>query len=208
VLRAKGVQVTEVVDHGWSKSIYFKDPNGMSLEYCGTLRDLTEDDATMPERFTVPRAALEYGNETAAITARHTQRVRRATASEPRRRFRRGPRSVSARARWHSRGHCWPGLDLAEIHSHDRLIGYAIEFWGRGGGGRTRTYEGLASGFTALQMLFLKDFQAFCCSPPQKRLFRRRKLRTIVATREEVAINIQGHADRRMAQPLLNQLRC
>jgi hypothetical protein len=140
----------------------------MSLEYCGTLRDLTEDDATMPERFTVPRAALEYGNETAAITARHTQRVRRATASEPRRRFRRGPcsphSSVSGRARWHSRGHCWPGLDLAEIHSHDRLIGYAIEFWGRGGGGRTRTYEGLASGFTALQMLFLKDFQAFCCS--------------------------------------------
>jgi glyoxylase I family protein len=33
-LRAKGVEVTEVVDHGWSKSIYFKDPNGMSLEYC------------------------------------------------------------------------------------------------------------------------------------------------------------------------------
>jgi hypothetical protein len=61
----------------------------------------------------------------------------------------------------------WPllaGLDLAEIRSHDRLIGYAIEFWGRGGGGWTRTYEGLASGFTALQMLFLKDFQAFCCS--------------------------------------------
>jgi catechol 2,3-dioxygenase-like lactoylglutathione lyase family enzyme len=36
-LRAKGVQVTEVVDHGWSKSIYVKDPNGMSLEYCCTL---------------------------------------------------------------------------------------------------------------------------------------------------------------------------
>jgi hypothetical protein len=31
--------------------------------------DLTEDDATMQERFTVPRAALELGNETAAITA-------------------------------------------------------------------------------------------------------------------------------------------
>jgi catechol-2,3-dioxygenase len=25
-LRAKGVEVTDIVDHGWSKSIYFKDP--------------------------------------------------------------------------------------------------------------------------------------------------------------------------------------
>src|SRR5260370_4955065 len=68
-LRAKGVEVTEVVDHGWSKSVYFKDPNGMSLEYCCMLRDLTEDDATMQERFTIPRAALELGNATAAVKA-------------------------------------------------------------------------------------------------------------------------------------------
>ena len=45
-LRAKGIEVTDIVDHGWAQSIYFKDPNGMSLEYCCTLRDLTEDDAT------------------------------------------------------------------------------------------------------------------------------------------------------------------
>jgi hypothetical protein len=69
-LRAKGVEVTEVVDHGWSQSIYFKDPNGMSLEYCCMpLRNLTEDDATMQERFAIPRAALELGNATAAIKA-------------------------------------------------------------------------------------------------------------------------------------------
>ena len=31
-LRAKGVDVTEIVDHAWAKSIYFRDPNGLSLE--------------------------------------------------------------------------------------------------------------------------------------------------------------------------------
>ena len=64
-LRAKGVAVTDVVDHGWSKSIYFQDPNGLSLEYCCLMRDFTEDDATMQDRFTIPRAVLELGNATA-----------------------------------------------------------------------------------------------------------------------------------------------
>ena len=65
------------------------DPKGMSLEYCGTLRDLTEDDATMPERFTVPRAALEYGNETdygaahAARAARNSVEAATAVSARP-----------------------------------------------------------------------------------------------------------------------------
>jgi len=33
-LREKGVEVTDVVDHGWCASIYFHDPNGLQLEYC------------------------------------------------------------------------------------------------------------------------------------------------------------------------------
>ncbi len=33
-LREKGVKVTEVVDHGWCKSIYFRDPNCLQLEFC------------------------------------------------------------------------------------------------------------------------------------------------------------------------------
>jgi len=61
-LRAKGVEVTDIVDHGWARSIYFKDPNGLSLEYCCIVRNLTEDDATMQERFTIPREALELNN--------------------------------------------------------------------------------------------------------------------------------------------------
>src|SRR5260370_41302396 len=45
-LRAKGVEVTDIVDHGSSKAIYFKDPNGMSLEYCSLVRNFTKDYAT------------------------------------------------------------------------------------------------------------------------------------------------------------------
>jgi catechol 2,3-dioxygenase-like lactoylglutathione lyase family enzyme len=33
-LLAKGVPVTDIVDHEWAQSIYFHDPNGISLEYC------------------------------------------------------------------------------------------------------------------------------------------------------------------------------
>ncbi|MGH7947960.1 MAG: VOC family protein [Candidatus Binataceae bacterium] len=50
-LIAKGVKVTDVVDHDWAKSIYFKDPNGMSLEYCCYTRELTAEDAKMLPRF-------------------------------------------------------------------------------------------------------------------------------------------------------------
>jgi len=52
-LIGKGVRVTPVVDHEWMKSIYFKDPNGLLLEYACTTRELDEDDARMQVRFTV-----------------------------------------------------------------------------------------------------------------------------------------------------------
>lgn len=57
-LLAKGVEVTEVVDHDWAKSIYFNDPNGLSLEYCCYTRDLNKDDARMEERFEASVRAL------------------------------------------------------------------------------------------------------------------------------------------------------
>jgi catechol 2,3-dioxygenase-like lactoylglutathione lyase family enzyme len=60
-LRAKGVEVTEVVDHDWAKSIYFKDPNGIQLEFCCYTRDLNTDDARMQHRaeISVRRLGLE-----------------------------------------------------------------------------------------------------------------------------------------------------
>jgi hypothetical protein len=41
------VEVSEVVDHEWARSIYFKDPNGIQLEYCCFTRDLDDDDARL-----------------------------------------------------------------------------------------------------------------------------------------------------------------
>ena len=58
-LRGKGVETTEIIDHGWARSIYFKDPNGISLEYCCVVGNRPEGDAMMQGRFTVSRAALE-----------------------------------------------------------------------------------------------------------------------------------------------------
>jgi catechol 2,3-dioxygenase-like lactoylglutathione lyase family enzyme len=69
-LRAKGVEVTDIVDHGFAKSIYFKDPNGVSLEYCCFVRNFTKDDASMRERFTVSRAELELNNASEIIKLR------------------------------------------------------------------------------------------------------------------------------------------
>ena len=55
------LEVTEVVDHDWAKSIYFKDPNGMQLEYCCFTRNLNANDARMQDRFemSVRRLGLE-----------------------------------------------------------------------------------------------------------------------------------------------------
>ena len=41
-LRDKGVDVTDVVDHGWCKSIYFRDPNYLQLEYCVLSGELSD----------------------------------------------------------------------------------------------------------------------------------------------------------------------
>lgn len=65
-LRAKGLEVSDIVDHNWARSIYFKDPNGMSLEYCCVVRDLTEDDAHMQERDTIPLARLDLDTRPAS----------------------------------------------------------------------------------------------------------------------------------------------
>jgi catechol 2,3-dioxygenase-like lactoylglutathione lyase family enzyme len=52
-LVAKGVDVTDIVDHDWAKSVYFKDPNGIQLEYCCFTRNLNADDARMQDRFEI-----------------------------------------------------------------------------------------------------------------------------------------------------------
>jgi catechol 2,3-dioxygenase-like lactoylglutathione lyase family enzyme len=55
-LLEKGVKVSDIVDHeGWCKSIYFKDPNNIQLEYCCLTRDLTPEDAELQVRTEISR---------------------------------------------------------------------------------------------------------------------------------------------------------
>ena len=58
-LLSKGVQVSTIVDHNWAKSIYFKDPNGISLEYCCLMREFNDNDARMQDRFRISIKALQ-----------------------------------------------------------------------------------------------------------------------------------------------------
>jgi len=71
-LIAKGVEVTEVVDHDWAKSIYFTDPNGMQLEYCCFTRNLNANDAQMQDRFemSIERLGLKGVTGTAPLQER------------------------------------------------------------------------------------------------------------------------------------------
>ncbi len=68
-LIARGVEVTEVVDHDWAKSIYFQDPNGIQLEFCCFTRNLNDDDARMQTRDQIPLKRLGL-QDPAALSAR------------------------------------------------------------------------------------------------------------------------------------------
>jgi len=71
-LRANGVNVTDIVDHQWSKSIYFKDPNGPSLEYCCAARRRMEEEA-MPAPFTASQARRTGSDARFDQRQQHTQ---------------------------------------------------------------------------------------------------------------------------------------
>jgi len=66
-LRGKGVETTEIVDHGWARSIYFKDPNGISLEYCCIVGGRPDGGEMMRGQFTVPRGALELNDALSTV---------------------------------------------------------------------------------------------------------------------------------------------
>jgi len=59
-LQAHGVAVRGPVDHeGWSKSIYFEDPNGLQLECCHLTRAFVADDAVPRVRFRLERGTKQ-----------------------------------------------------------------------------------------------------------------------------------------------------
>lgn len=60
-LSEAGVEVRGVVDHeGWCQSIYFKDPNGLQLEYCCLTREFTADDAIPQVRFRIDSKGVRH----------------------------------------------------------------------------------------------------------------------------------------------------
>lgn len=74
-LLAKGVAVSDVVDHDWAKSIYFKDPNGLQLEYCCLTRNFSDEDAVMTERFeaSIKAMGLEEVDSIVSTNPPHAQ---------------------------------------------------------------------------------------------------------------------------------------
>ena len=69
-LLAHGVKVRGPVDHeGWSKSIYFRDPNGLQLEVCHIVRPFVAEDATPQVRFRRDGGVKTYPKDVASSRA-------------------------------------------------------------------------------------------------------------------------------------------
>jgi catechol 2,3-dioxygenase-like lactoylglutathione lyase family enzyme len=70
-LLARGVDVTAILDHEWCHSIYLRDPNGLLLEYCTTVREFNEQDKEMkhhdqPGYMTKDPAELKHAQQVMA----------------------------------------------------------------------------------------------------------------------------------------------
>ena len=50
-IEENGAEVSEIIDHEFCKSIYFRDPEGLCLEFCVQLREFTEDDKLLKARY-------------------------------------------------------------------------------------------------------------------------------------------------------------
>lgn len=49
-LVSRGVEATPIIDHDWAHSFYFRDPNGLQLEYCATVRESTDQDKVLAHK--------------------------------------------------------------------------------------------------------------------------------------------------------------
>jgi hypothetical protein len=94
-LRAKGIEVTEIVNHSdrpginqylpaepnedtFVRSIYFQDPDGITLEFACWGRPLTEDDVVHE-----PKTAADLNSEKQAETLRQAQAAAEAAGLAP-----------------------------------------------------------------------------------------------------------------------------
>jgi catechol 2,3-dioxygenase-like lactoylglutathione lyase family enzyme len=73
-LQEHGVKTTPIWDHEWCKSIYFRDPDGLALEFCVTTRKFTDEDKLLKprhqpffDRMQVDREFAEQSSEATGI---------------------------------------------------------------------------------------------------------------------------------------------
>ncbi len=85
-LKAAGCEVTDVVDHGFIRSIYFTDPNGIALEASWWTLDATGRAADYGDERLFGDADPVPAVDELRESGRARQRARRPTSSEPRRR--------------------------------------------------------------------------------------------------------------------------
>jgi len=62
-LESKGIEVSPVINHFFCKSIYFKDPNGIHLEYSVYLEPCTPEQPFLQDENPVPSAQRILGNK-------------------------------------------------------------------------------------------------------------------------------------------------
>lgn len=62
-LESHGVKVSKVIDHFFCKSIYFKDPNGMHLEYSVYTHPCSEEEPFLEDAEPVPSARAYLGDK-------------------------------------------------------------------------------------------------------------------------------------------------
>ncbi len=72
-LKAADCEVTDVIDHGFIRSVYFSDPNGIALEASWWVRDLTDSTAEYSDRGqfldAAPVAAVRELEESGQLTS-------------------------------------------------------------------------------------------------------------------------------------------
>jgi catechol 2,3-dioxygenase-like lactoylglutathione lyase family enzyme len=86
-LKEYGCEVTDVVDHGFVRSIYFTDPNGIALEASWWVSDPTGRDAEFGDRTVfadaIPVAAVEEIMRTGEVASTPTTRLVQAITDIP-----------------------------------------------------------------------------------------------------------------------------
>ncbi len=74
-LEAKGVEVSDVINHFFCKSIYFKDPNGIHLEFSVYTAPCTKEEPFLQDPDPTPATRAHLGEKQEKLLQGHEQRA-------------------------------------------------------------------------------------------------------------------------------------